>query len=74
VARFRNISGAGMHVGRADGPLVEAGDVTAVGGDVTQQDGDAYVVGEGEHARAWPKALWELVPEAKSKSSGKAGD
>jgi hypothetical protein len=72
VARFKNISGADLRVGRAEGRLVEAGDVTAVDGDVAEETDDAYILGEGDEARAWPKATWELIPE--TKSSKKAGE
>lgn len=70
MARFKNVSGEGRHVGRADGPLVEAGTVTQVDGDVTEVTDDAYIVGNDEEARAWPKATWELLDEPKSKKAG----
>lgn len=68
--RFKNISDVDVHVGRLDGPTVEAGKVTAVDGEVTEQTDDAYIVGEGDDARAWPKATWELLPEAKTSGKG----
>lgn len=67
MARFKNISGDPRRVGRADGPIVGAGDVTAINGDVTEELDDAYIVGSGDDARAWPKVTWELVSEAKPK-------
>lgn len=70
MARFKNISGEDRRVGRADGPLVEAGTVTSVDGAVTAQTDDAYIVGEGDDARAWPKSTWELLPEPKSSGKG----
>lgn len=70
MARFKNISGEDRRVGRADGRLVETGSVTAAVGDVTEETGDAYIVGSGDEARAWPKATWELVPEPKSSGKG----
>jgi len=63
VARFRNISGDDRHVGRADGPTTTADAVVVVEGDVVEEIDDAYIVGEGGDARAWPKATWELVKE-----------
>lgn len=77
MARFKNISGEDRRVGRVEGPLVEAGMVTSVDADVTDQADDAYIVGEGDDARAWPKVTWELLDEPKSrepKSSKKAGE
>lgn len=70
MARFKNVSGEDRRVGRADGPLVEAGTVTATADEVTGQTDDAYIVGEGDEARAWPKATWELLPEPKSTGKG----
>lgn len=74
MARFKNVSGEDRRVGQVDGRLVEAGTVTAVSGDVTEETSDAYIVGDGDEARAWPKETWELVPEAGVKSSKKAGE
>ncbi|MEV7907701.1 hypothetical protein [Streptomyces anulatus] len=75
MARFKNISPDDRHVGRSDGPVVGAGDVTVVDGDVVEELEDAYIVGEGGDARAWPKETWELLKDAKPPKSGeKAGD
>lgn len=70
MARFKNISGDDRHVGRPDGPVVKAGDVIAVDGDVVEALADAYIVGDGDNARSWAKETWELLPEAKSKRVG----
>jgi hypothetical protein len=70
VARFKNISGEDRRFGRAEGPLVKAGDVTAVEADMVEELEDAYIVGEGDDARAWPKNTWELIPELKSSKKG----
>lgn len=72
MARFKNVSGEDRRVGRADGPLVEADSVTQVDGDVTEELDDAYIVGEGDEARAWPKSTWRLLDEPKT--SKKAGE
>ncbi|MCT9932450.1 hypothetical protein N5079_19805 [Planotetraspora sp. A-T 1434] len=69
MARFKNISGDDRHVGRADGPVVRAGDVTSIDGGVVEELDDAYIVGEGDDARAWPKETWELVSEAKTRKA-----
>lgn len=66
MPKFKNISGDTLEVRglRAyDTTPVEAGKYAEVDGEVTaglEDDADAYVVGEGDQARAWPKALWEL--------------
>lgn len=81
MVRFKNISKEDRRVGRADGPLVEAGKVTAVDGDLLADLDDAYVTGGPEDvlldphteerigftgdARAWPKSTWELLKEPK---------
>lgn len=70
MARFKNVSGEDRRVGRAEGSLVEAGKVTAVDDEVTKELEDAYIVGEGDEARAWPKDTWELMPEPKSSKKG----
>jgi hypothetical protein len=67
VARFRNVSGDDRNVGRPEGPVVKAGDVATVNGDVTEELEDAYIVGVGDDARAWPKSTWELIPETRKK-------
>ncbi|UBU10034.1 hypothetical protein [Nonomuraea gerenzanensis] len=69
MARFRNISGEDRHVGRVDGPVVAAGEVVPVDEDVTGQSDDAYIVGSGDEARAWPKSTWELLEEPKSRKA-----
>jgi hypothetical protein len=75
VPRFKNISGEDRRVGRADGPLVKHGDVTEVDGDVVEELDDAWIVGEGDDARAWPKGTWNLLDKPKSKAkSDEKGD
>ncbi|MFI7643741.1 hypothetical protein [Nonomuraea sp. NPDC049400] len=70
MARFKNVSGEARHLGRVDGPVVAAGDVAQVDGDVTKVTDDAYILGAGDEARAWPKSTWELLDEPKSKKAG----
>ncbi|WP_084963754.1 hypothetical protein [Thermoactinospora rubra] len=67
MARFKNVSGEDRRVGRVDGPLVKADEVATVDGEVTEELEDAYVVGSGDEARAWPKATWLLLDEPKKK-------
>jgi hypothetical protein len=74
VAKFRNITGDALAVYKPaevrGARIVDADAVIEVDGDVVSQDGDAYTVGEGDNARLWPKALWELVDnKAVSKAS-----
>jgi hypothetical protein len=76
VPRFKNTSGEDRRIGRADGPMVEAGKVTEVDGEVVggfEETEDAWIVGEGDDARAWPKATWDLLdkPKGKAKSDEK---
>lgn len=72
MAKFKNISGEQLHLGRPDGRAIDAGEVIDAGGEVDDELDDAWIVGEGDDARAWPKATWELVDQAaKSGKSGK---
>lgn len=86
MARFKNVSGEDRHVGRAEGPVVEAGTVLTVDGDVLAELDDAYVTGGPEDvvtdpetkevvgftgdARAWPKSQWELIRDPKTSKKG----
>ncbi|MEU0797176.1 hypothetical protein ABZ342_44540 [Amycolatopsis sp. NPDC005961] len=36
-----------------------------VSGEVAEENEDAYIVGEGDEARAWSKTLWALVTKQK---------
>lgn len=68
MPKFKNV-GSDVHaMKRADlgGRLVETGAEFEVAGDVTEETPDAYIVGSGDNARAWPKAQWELAKPAKS--------
>jgi hypothetical protein len=71
ASRFRNISGEDLYVNapasHPDAHLVEAGEVLRVPGDYTEIS-DAYVVGKGDSARAYPKSLWKAV-EADQKAA-----
>ncbi|MEZ0072272.1 hypothetical protein [Planotetraspora sp. GP83] len=82
MARLKHISGDDLYLGRTDGPMVAAGDVLRVDGDLIAELADAYVIGTaddvlvdpetgqpgfGGGARAWPKATWELIADAKQK-------
>lgn len=50
---------------------VEPGDLILVPGDLAkeQPQDDAYIVGEGDGARAWAKAQWELVEDKPAKAA-----
>lgn len=67
MARFRNTTKAPLALiapaRRPDSHSVAAGDEVEVKGDITQTTDDAYIVGEGDQARAYPKALWEVVED-----------
>jgi hypothetical protein len=69
VLKFKNV-GPDVHAQkRADlgGRLVESNSTFDVDGEVSSETEDAYIVGDGDNARAWPKAQWELVkPAAKT--------
>lgn len=64
MPRFKNKTGDELHMQHAEGPTVGPGEVVQVDGDVVEEIDDAYIVGTGDDARAWPKATWELLKEA----------
>lgn len=73
MLKFKNV-GLDVHVERrADlgGQMVASGEVVDVNGDLTAELEDGYVVGDGDNARIWPKAQWELVKAAKAAASVK---
>lgn len=73
MLKFKNI-GQGVHaIKRADlgGPLIEATSTIEVDGTISSETEDAYIVGEGDNARAWPKSQWELVKSAAKSASAK---
>lgn len=74
VLRFRNISGLDLNLGRMDGPVVKAGDVAQVDGKLAEETDDAYIVGTGETARAWPKETWKLIKSGSAAAAGQGGD
>lgn len=72
MLKFKNITGARLDVFRPaelGGSGVDDGGVVEVDGTVTEELADAYLVGEGTSARAWPKSQWELVKESTAKSA-----
>lgn len=74
MAKFRNISGVDRNLGSIEGPVVKAGDVAVVPGEVTAELDDAWIVGEGDHARAWPKETWQLIKETAVRAADKGSD
>lgn len=82
MVKFKNVSGDTLEVRGLrpyDTTPIDAGKYAEVDGEVTaglDDDTDAYIVGEGDQARAWPKALWELDAPRKTqpKSDVKSAD
>ncbi|WP_086847071.1 hypothetical protein [Amycolatopsis kentuckyensis] len=71
MPRFKSLSSDDLSVFRPVGehdafPVTSEAPEIEVPGDVTEETEDAYIVGAGDEARAWPKATWVLVaPEKK---------
>lgn len=70
MPRFRSLSSDELSVFRPDGeydafPVTPDEPEIEVPGDVTEETEDAYIVGEGDEARAWSKTLWALVETKK---------
>lgn len=65
MPKFRNIGPdiAAFKPAELGGKPIESDDVIEVDGEVTGEVDDAYLVGEGDNTRAWPKAQWELVQD-----------
>lgn len=74
MAKFRNISGVDRNLGRINGLPVKAGDVAVTPGEVTEELPDAYIVGAGDQARAWPKETWQLVKDTAARAADKGND
>lgn len=77
MARFRNTTSNHLALirpaGHPDSHQVDAGGEVEVRGEVTETTHDAYIVGEGDSARAYPKALWELVSDPEASKNVAAG-
>ncbi len=82
MARLKNISGVPVDLyartGEAESYRVGPGETVEVPGDVTHPDAegaDFFTIGEGDDARAWPSASWEVLGESKPRSgSGRKAD
>ena len=68
TVNLKNITGEALYLGRPDGRRIEADEVIHVEGTVAKSSPeDAYVIGTGDDARAYPKSTWKVTSE-KSKS------
>lgn len=76
MPKLRNISGTHLSLfapaGERDSIPVEPDQVVDVPGELApDQYPDAHVIGVGDDARAWPKAIWELVTDKPAKPAAK---
>lgn len=73
MPRFKSLSGDDLDVfapaGDSESFPIAAGAEIEIPGEVAGETADAYVVGVGDEARAWPKALWALVTPAAVKAA-----
>lgn len=82
MARLKNISGVPVDLyartGEFESYRVEPGDTVEVPGEVThpkEEGADFFTIGEGDDARSWPLASWEVLGESKARSgSGRKAD
>lgn len=59
TVNLKNVSGEAIYLGRPDGRRVEDGEVIHVEGALAKDSpDDAYLIGTGDDARLYPKALW----------------
>ncbi len=67
MARLKN-TGDPVHVYAPEGDqrslLVDTDQIVEVPGEVTEELDDAYIVGHGDDARAWPKSRWAATSKA----------
>lgn len=72
MPRLRNISGADMAVfyppGTPNSMAVKSGEYLEIKGE-PKELADAWQVGDGDDARLYPKALWQIEKGAKTKSA-----
>lgn len=59
--------------GHPDSCQVDAGQVVEIPGVVSAETEDAYILGEGDKARALPKSRWQLVTDPKPADAKLAG-
>lgn len=66
MAKFKNVGDA-CHMyrpaGHSESLLVDKDQVVDVFGEVSSEIEDAYIVGEGDRALAFPKSRWLLVTD-----------
>lgn len=69
TVNLRNTSGEVLNLGSVDGRRVDVDEVIHVEGDLDKNSpDDAYVIGTGDAARAYPKSVWTAAggsPKAK---------
>jgi hypothetical protein len=65
TVNLRNTSGEPRDL--PGGRTVDVDEVLEVAGDVSKDSGDAYLIGKGDDARAWPKAHWTAEGEPKKR-------
>lgn len=74
AVRLKNV-GAAVHLYRPAGDpsslYVDAEQIVEVPGEISAEVDDAYVIGEGDQARAWSKSQWELDKPAPAKRESK---
>lgn len=76
MPKFRLAEGHGdvdlfQIAGGPDSFRVTAGSFVEVPGDIAEETEDAYIVGAGDDARAWPKAMWSIDKPAATAATPK---
>jgi hypothetical protein len=63
--RFKNDTDADLVLfgptGHPDAFTCKSGDIVEIPGDITAETDDAFIVGDGDDARAWPKTVWVVT-------------
>lgn len=68
TVNLQNVSGEPLYLGRPDGRRIDDGEIIHVEGALSKDSpDDAYLIGAGDDARLYPKAIWKMTT-AKAKS------
>lgn len=77
MARLKNTSGGAVTLfgppGTPDAMRVEADQIIEVPGNVSIDEADHVVIGDGDDARAWPKATWQVTKPEENNPNATGG-
>lgn len=75
MAKLKNVSGEVVNLGSPDGKRIEVGEVVDFEGTVSKDSPeDAYLIGEGDDARLYPKSQWQATGGKAKSDDGASAD